>query len=251
MPSTFDLCIVLPSYNESKFFRFQEYSTYLEEHPGTLLCFVNDGSTDDTLNVLKSLHQNFPDQVEIISSEKNLGKAEAVRKGVLYCNDKFDYPYIAYLDTDLAVSLTECSSLTKYLQEDAIFCFGSRILRIGSTIERKRSRFLIGRFIATIISEMLSLKVYDTQCGCKLFTKELSAQLFEDPFISKWLFDVEIFYRLLELYGKEDAIAKMTEVPLAKWIDRGKSKVKFTYFFNLWLDLYKIGRRYRHALTKN
>ena len=224
---------------------FKEYCNYLERDSDTLLCFVNDGSTDDTLNVLHNLNKKFFNQVEIISNKNNQGKAEAVRRGILHCNDKFDYQYIAYLDADLAVSLEECSSLTQYFNKDIIFCFGSRINRIGSVIDRKTSRYIIGRFIATIISHVLSLKIYDTQCGCKLFTKELSVIIFFNPFISKWLFDVEIFFRIIDLYGRENSLTKMIEIPLLKWTERGDSKVKTTYFFKLWFDLNKIRRRYK------
>ena len=111
---------------------------------------------------------------------------------------------------------------------------------VGSTIKRSQSRFLIGRIIATAISNILQLKVYDTQCGCKLFTKELSIVAFKNPFISKWLFDVEIFNRLMVYFGAEQSTNYMLEVPLKRWIDQGDSKVKFTYFFKLWIDLYKI-----------
>ena len=245
MPKVFFLCIVIPCYNEAKRFYFQEYFNFIEAYSNVLLCFVNDGSSDDTLDVLTTLNKKYPGQVELLSYRKNLGKAEAVRKGILHCNNNFEYQYIAYFDVDLAVSLTECYSLTKYFNEDITFCFGSRILKIGSVIERKRSRFLIGRVIATLISEMLSLKVYDTQCGCKLFTKELSGKLFKDPFISRWLFDVEIFFRILELYGKELSLLKMIEVPLAKWIDRSDSKVKVSYGITLWFELYKIRKKYK------
>jgi len=114
---------------------------------------------------------------------------------------------------------------------------------IGSVIERNMHRFIIGRIIATIISSILKLKVYDTQCGCKVFTKELSAQVFKDTFISKWLFDVEVFHRIIMIYGRDRVLDKMLEVPLKKWVDVEKSKVKFTYFFSLWVDLYLISKR--------
>ena len=129
-----------------------------------------------------------------------------------------------------------------------VFCFGSRIRKIGSTIEREDSRFLIGRFIATFISQVLGLKVYDTQCGCKVFTKEVSELLFKKKFLSKWLFDVELFFRMMIVFGKEKAIQKMNEVPLKSWIEKGNSKVKPTYFFKLWIDLYQINKRYKRLL---
>ncbi len=118
-------------------------------------------------------------------------------------------------------------------------------MKIGSTIKRNTKRFFIGRIIATFISNILDLKVYDTQCGCKIFSKELAAQLFREKFISKWLFDVELFKRMLAIYGKETALEKMIEIPLKKWIDKGDSKVKFSYFFKLWVDLIKINNAYK------
>tara|TARA_B100000795_G_scaffold10806_1_gene7565 strand:+ start:91 stop:318 length:228 start_codon:yes stop_codon:yes gene_type:complete len=75
---------------------------------------------------------------------------------------------------------------------------------------------------------MLLLKFYDTQCGCKVLARKLSIQVFADSFISRWLFDVELFFRIKHLYGNINCI----EVPFNKWIDSGDSKVKDSYFFN-------------------
>lgn len=239
------ICIVIPCYNEEKNFLVKEYLDFLNNHSNSLICFVNDGSSDNTLNVIRDLKIEFPNNVEIVSYDNNQGKAEAVRKGFLHCNNNFDYQFIAYLDADLAVSLQECQSLSKHFNKNINFCFGSRINKIGSVIERNRYRYIIGRFIATIISHILLLKVYDTQCGCKLFTKNLSVEVFSNKFISKWMFDVEIFFRIIDIYGRKISLTKMIEIPLLKWTERGDSKVKFTYLFKLWFDLYKIRRNYR------
>ncbi len=238
-------CIIIPCYNEENGLPLQEYCNFMEVNPKVVLCFVNDGSTDKTQEILEKLENKFQKQVAIISCIKNLGKAEAVRRGVLYCNNTYDYTYIGYLDADLSTSIQEYGILSTYLNDDLHFVFGSRIMKLGSIIIRNHYRFLIGRIIATIISNMLKLKVYDTQCGCKVFTKDLSIQLFENPFISKWLFDVEIFYRMIDLYGRDQMLNKTIEVPLKKWVDKGDSKIKTTYFFKLWLDLYKIKKKYR------
>ncbi len=244
-----NICVVIPCYNEEKGLLLDEYSSFIEKHHNVLLCFVNDGSTDNTLKILARFKKKYSQKVEIVSYGKNKGKAEAVRLGILYCNDKYEHKYIAYLDADLSTSLQECVSLTRYFDDNIEFVFGSRIAKIGSVIDRKKSRFLIGRIIATFISNILELMVYDTQCGCKLFTKKLSKHIFADCFISKWLFDVEIFFRIFELYGKENSLQKMIEIPLSKWIHWRNSKVKVTYFFNFWLDMYNIRNKYKHTLV--
>ena len=165
--------------------------------------------------------------------------------GVIFCNKTYQHQYIGYLDADLATTLEEFIDLRNYLKGGIVFSFGSRIRKIGSIIVRENSRFLIGRVVATFISIILDIKVYDTQCGSKLFTKEISEQLFQKEFISRWLFDVEIFYRMIHLFGKEKAIKKMVEVPLKLWVEKGDSKVKLTYGLKLWFDLYEIQRKYK------
>ena len=239
------ICIVIPCYNEIKNFVVDDYCSFIKNQPDVLLCFVNDGSTDGTQNVLEKIKQASPQQVEVVSLPKNLGKAEAVRKGMQHCNQHYDHSYIAYLDADLSTTLAECLSMVSYLNGEIEFCFGSRIAKIGSVISRKRYRFLFGRIIATIISQLLSLKVYDTQCGCKVFTKKQSEAAFTEPFISRWLFDVEIFFRIIRQHGKEKAMNKMMEIPLTSWIDNGNSKVRFSYFFIIWFDLFNIYRKYK------
>lgn len=242
-PSTaIKLCITIPCYNEEKGLKTAKYSTFLNANSSVFICFINDGSTDNTAKILETLKAKHPQQIHIYTCKKNVGKAAAIRNGVGYCNQHYTFTYLAYLDADLATSLEECYELTQYLNNDIHFVFGSRIKKIGSTIERKSFRFFTGRVIATAISNILKLSVYDTQCGCKIFTKELSQQVFKDPFISKWLFDVEIFNRIIAYYGREKVLTKMLEVPLKKWIDQGDSKVKMSYFFKLWIDLYRINK---------
>ena len=124
------------------------------------------------------------------------------------------------------------------------FVFGSRIKKIDNTIERRWFRFIIGRMIATAISKVLNLAVYDTQCGCKLFSRNTAQLAFKTSFISPWLFDVEIFFRLKNYYGIRAFKTKSAEIPLKNWRDQGESKIQWTYGFKMWFDLLKIKRAY-------
>jgi dolichyl-phosphate beta-glucosyltransferase len=242
--------LVIPCYNEGKRLPLIEYESFLEQSDQVSICFVNDGSSDNTLAILHSLCNKFNSKAHLISYPKNAGKAEAVRRGVAFCSQNFNFKYIGYFDADLSTPLTACFKLKSYLTNGIEFSFGSRIMKIGSVIERSSGRHLIGRIIATIISNMLKMKVYDTQCGTKLFTKDLSEYLFKDPFISQWLFDVELFFRMIKKYGMEEALNKMIEVPLDRWINKDESKVKTAYFFKLWFDLYAINRKYKKNCRK-
>jgi len=245
MIKQFELCIVIPCYNEEKRLDKKRMLNFLEAQKNVLLCFVNDGSSDNTLEVLNSIKIAYPNNVEAISTPKNLGKAEAVRTGITYCNKNLKFNKIAYLDADLATTLEECYEISKLVTHEVVFAFGSRIKKIDTNIQRKKSRFLIGRVIATFISKQLKLGVYDTQCGCKIFDSKLSKNIFNEKFISKWLFDVELFHRIIKIYGVEKMHKICKEVPLKSWIDYDDSKVKMTYFFKLWLDLYRIQKHYK------
>jgi len=256
-----DFIIVIPCYNEAARFTatLDQYTRFLKEQPLVGLCLVDDGSTDKTVSFFQKLKMEFPNQIESLVLGKNQGKAEAVRAGINHCLTHFDANYLAYLDADLATSFSECLRVYSLAKSNPKidFAFGSRILKVGSEIKRKKFRFVVGRIIATFISSILKLKVYDTQCGCKVVERELAGRLFKDPFISKWLFDVELFFRMIQCFGRKGAIEKMMEVPLQQWIDMGDSKVPMSYIFKLWLDLYKIKRSYaqlkspKNDLAKN
>lgn len=245
LASHFDLVIVVPCYNEENRLPISSFENFIQQNKDCLIYFVNDGSSDDTVKVLQKLKNTFTENIDFLDLEENLGKAGAVRQGFLTAHQKFKFDKIAYLDADLSTSLEECKSLSQQIKEETVFVFGSRISKTDNNIDRKFYRFLIGRFIATLISNQLKLKVYDTQCGCKIFDSKVSNDLFQEEFISKWLFDVEIFHRLIAKFGLENIKNIAKEVPLDAWVDTEDSRVKFTYFFKLWFDLFAIGRKYK------
>ncbi|MEM1406397.1 MAG: glycosyltransferase [Bacteroidota bacterium] len=249
MSKKYDLLIIIPCYNEAERLPTESYIDFLNNHERVMLCFVNDGSTDATDMVLADIGKQFPGQVNIIRQPKNLGKAEAVRTGILFCHKNYEAERLAYLDADLSTSLEECKSISRIITvtSSTLFVFGSRISKLGSTIHRKRYRFLIGRAIATLISIQLGLKVYDTQCGCKVFKSSLIEPLFKEKFISRWLFDVELFHRLIRIYGRDKLKYLAKEIPLQRWCDTNDSRVCISYFPKLWMDLRNIYRAYNLA----
>jgi dolichyl-phosphate beta-glucosyltransferase len=90
----------------------------------------------------------------------------------------------------------------------------------------------------------LKIRIYDTQCGAKIFSRKICDDIFYEQFISPWLFDVELFARLLNVYGMEKTIQMSYENPVSKWIDID-SKVKPLFFLKAPFELFKIVRHYK------
>ncbi|WP_299109099.1 glycosyltransferase [uncultured Tenacibaculum sp.] len=244
-PSTFNLVIIIPCYNEENRLSIKKIEYFLSFYNDVLLVLVNDGSTDLTKKKLDALKLLFPNNIKTLHLNRNLGKAEAVRQGMLFSLNRVDFQKIAYLDADFSTSLQECYELSHYLNKDICFVFGSRIAKIDTEIKRKKLRFLIGRVVATLISQQLKLKIYDTQCGCKIFEKTLAENIFQEKFISRWLFDVEIFHRIITIKGRYNMKNVARELPLKKWIDTEDSRVKLNFFFKLGYDLITIRNKYK------
>ena len=239
------LNIIIPCYNESMRLPVNKYLDFLKLNKRVKIIFVNDGSTDKTKNLVNKLANKFPEQIKILSYEKNKGKGNAIRDGFLYAVRQNMSGNLAYLDADLSTSLEECKLLSRKINDKIKFVFGSRIRESNNVIKRKFHRFIIGRSIATIISSIIGVSVYDTQCGCKIIDQKLVNQSFSEVFSSRWLFDVEIFLRLINFYGKDKFIEISKEVPLKSWIDTEDSRVRFIHAPRIILDLLIIKKRYK------
>lgn len=244
------ICIIIPFYNEASRFPVDEFLEFLQKDPETSFCLVNDGSTDETGSMLESLREKYPDRILMTTLPENKGKAGAVQAGMISALQHFTCRYFGYFDADLSTRLDESFRLRSRLQEKPTleFAFGSRVAILGVRIERKLYRHLIGRIIATFISGILHLMVYDTQCGAKLFTQPMAAHVFEKPFITRWLFDVEILARIIGMYGRDGIEEVVVEVPVSSWIDKGGSKVNWTYGFRILYDLMRIRNHYKSIL---
>lgn len=244
--STYDyVCIVIPCFREGTRLPVAEYIDFYERYKQVHFCFVDDGSGDTTWQVLQELQEGRTDRVLILQLPHNQGKGEAVRKGMLAAMAWKKFDAIAFFDADLATPLNEVFLLAKAMQQgNYLMAFGSRLMRIGSTIKRNAMRHYFGRIFATAASWTIPLPVYDTQCGAKLLQAELVRTICQEPFLSRWLFDLEIFARVIKHYGLATAEQRLIEVPLRVWIEKGDSRLKFTDLFRVPYELWRIKHKY-------
>lgn len=251
--SASSICVVVPAYNEAVRLDVQALENFLPENPDVSLLFVDDGSTDSTFARLSDVAARLP-AVRVMRLEKNSGKAEAVRQGLIEAwRGNFDL--VGYWDADWATPLDDIPlfAATMRARPDLKMALGSRVALLGRQIDRKWYRHYLGRVSATCASLVLGIPVYDTQCGAKLMRSSPSmATLFAQPFVSGWLFDVEMIARYLKTFGSS---AGIYEIPLDRWRDVGDSKVKPVDFLRAFgalakiYQIYRIPQRYQRAIA--
>ena len=231
--------VVIPCFNEETRLnttRWQEaVSTY-----GFDLLFVDDGSSDNTPELLSQICRENPEHCSSLHLENNLGKGEAVRRGLLQGLNK-NYDHLGFADADLATPVDELARLhTRACQENVAIVLGSRWLHMGAQIERTGTRHYLGRFFATSASLILGLPIYDTQCGAKFFKNGPALEkAVSEPFHSAWAFDVELLGRLLSGPHALPPDA-LLEVPLRSWHDVPGSKLSTPASIRTFAELGRI-----------
>ncbi|AYN68646.1 response regulator [Euzebyella marina] len=238
--------VVIPCYNEEERLSSDEFKKFAYQNLGYHLCFVNDGSTDNTLAVLKELQKGNENNISVYNCEKNGGKAEAVRQGVLHLSKDEQLDYIGYLDADLSTDFRDFDDLVKTLENSEFkIVSGSRISRMGANITKESARKIISITINMIIQKILGMPFQDTQCGAKIMDRDIVTNMFQKKFVTKWLFDVEIFMRMRRYYGKEEAKRLICEQPLKRWIHADGSKLSMKDSVKIVGQLAQIAYRYR------
>jgi dolichyl-phosphate beta-glucosyltransferase len=223
-----DLSIIIPAYNEKS--RLPQ--TILETIkwcktycPNYEILVVDDGSTDETLEISR-LFAEYDENLRTIANP-HLGKGAAVRSGMLNASGS----HVLFMDADGATPLDEIPKLMAKLNEGYPIAIGSRIVQhIGETqVVTSFHRKLIGRIFAAIVNIFGVSGIGDTQCGFKIFRRDIVKDIFFRQKLNGFAFDVEILYlaRRLSL--------EISEVPI-NWNNKEGSKV------NLMLDSIKMLR---------
>ncbi len=239
--------IVVPCWNEAERLSVTDFMQFCDRVSEIGFVFVNDGSSDNTRQILEDLARTRTSRVDVINLERNEGKAQAIRVGIKEILSSDSFELVGYWDADLSAPLDEIPRFIEVFNNrtHVQFVCGSRIRKMGSSIERGRYRHYLGRCFATAASIILRLPVYDTQCGAKIIKAELATRIFDAPFVSKLFFDVELLARTVSILGEEHAKQAIFELPLDSWMDKGGSKRKMCDYMRAACALLRISQRYK------
>lgn len=209
------LSIVIPAYNEEV--RIVPTIGAIASHISDLgipweLLIADDGSRDNTVKLVQEL--NFAN-MRVLIAPQNGGKGSAVQRGMLAARGK----YVLFADADNSTPIQETSKVLAKLEQDGFdVAVGSRAADGAEEAKKSFLRQTLSNGLRFIVRYGLRIKVRDTQCGFKMYTRDAARRLHSAQTIMGFSFDLEILYLASKLK------LKIAEVPV-RWVDAPGSKV--------------------------
>ncbi|KKT36235.1 MAG: Glycosyl transferase, group 2 family [Candidatus Collierbacteria bacterium GW2011_GWF2_44_15] len=187
------LTIVIPVYNEASRLQRAFDSLNSLRLPSPLkvnqVIFVNDGSKDESLKILRNAKLKFPKK--IISYRHNLGKGYAVKRGMLASKSEFTL----LTDADIATPLTEIDKFLPYIKAGLDVIIGTRKNgRSTVTVHQPFIRENMGKVFTALSRLILGVNVTDFTCGFKVFKKGAREAIFKRALVNRWGYDSEVLF---------------------------------------------------------
>lgn len=257
-----NLSVIVPAYNEEERLplMLDEALKFLEkrceEQPGYTyeIIVVDDGSTDKTSQIALGYSDRYTtEKIRLLRLEKNRGKGGAVRLGVLSSRGRL----ILFADADGATTFSEIQKLESALQSPAgnhhhsnnrvacnAFAVGSRAhLEQEAIATRSAFRTFLMHGFHSIVWFCAVRTVRDTQCGFKLFPRDVALLLFSWTHIERWAFDVELLHlaeslniQIHEICVQWHEVEGSKIVPIFSWLQMGRDvlSIAFMYLIGAW-----------------
>jgi len=193
MSSQIDISIIIPAYNESKRLPkfLQQVIAYCQKDTKKYeIIVVDDGSSDATFSIAESYKKSFAD-LRVIKNIRNSGKGHSVKTGLFSAIGDIR----VFLDADGSTQPDEIARNTHYFDEGYDIVVGSRVLRNAPQVVKTRwHRRFMGKIFNYFIRVFLFTDIKDTQCGFKMFKKEVVKPLFSRIYLRGFGFDIELLY---------------------------------------------------------
>lgn len=200
------LSIIIPCYNElSRGSGSSSFATRLnllrlntEELSDTEVIIVDDCSKDNSVEFINNfISEHYLSNWKCIRLGKNQGKGYALLEGFKLAKGS----YICYIDADMSVSPSYIQTAYKMVNNSDICVYGTRFGYYSKIVNnRTLNRKFISKITKLVINILFGLKVSDTQCGFKLFSKSKIENYLSVIYPSRWLLDVELLY-IMKIQG--------------------------------------------------
>ncbi len=211
------LAVIIPAYNEEIRLRptLERIYEYLSGQTYSWsVTVVSDGSKDQTDTIASKFNEGHPG-FHLIVNSPNQGKGAAVRTGMLQVEGEF----LLFSDADLAAPIEEIEKLLPSMEKGFDIAIGSRPMKESQLeVHQPKYRELMGRAFNMAVQLLAVKGIQDTQCGFKLFKREVARDVFSRCKLNGFGFDFE------SLMIARDLCYKIDEVPI-RWSHQEGSKV--------------------------
>ncbi len=195
------ISVIIPAFNEEKQIKktieaiIREISINRRKYE---ILVINDGSQDRTEEVVKSIKN---ENIKLYSFAKNKGKGCAVRYGM----EKAKGNFIVFTDADLPYPPEKIIKACKMIKKGTDAVFGMRnIKKEGSGYPWYRK--VLSKGFGVFVRQIIHIRQKDTQCGFKVFKREVAQSIFDKLTLGGWGFDVEIVFLAEKLGFKTERI---------------------------------------------
>ncbi len=199
------LSIVIPAFNEAATISdtLNKLFSFFEDKPFFLeIIVVNDGSSDETDDILKRYADNH-DNFDFISRLKNRGKGYSIKEGI----DQAKGDIIIFTDADLPYELSAMLRIVEKIENGAQLAIGSRHdLHSNTIVKSIIIRRILSKLLSSFIQRFYLPGIKDSQCGLKGFRGEIAKELFSNLKSEGFIFDVEILLAAREKGYRIDEI---------------------------------------------
>jgi dolichyl-phosphate beta-glucosyltransferase len=233
------VAIVIPSFNEQARLgdTLREVAN-LGRSRGSAISVVlaDDGSSDGTVALAEAVARQEGLDLAVLRLPHK-GKAGAVRSGMLHAATATAVEYLLMLDADNEIAVDQLAAVDWSGDPSTIY-IGRRVGMVGDRhgVRPTLVRRLMSTGMRVLSRLLLGLPFSDSQCGFKLFPRELVGGLFGQQRSRGWVFDAEIL-----VIAARSGIA-ISEVPVV-WSPRGVSRVRPTAAVSSVFDLLAIAGR--------
>jgi len=229
-----DISVVIPAYNESK--RLPETLHAVEDFFNSRnlsreILVVDDGSQDDTFQIAQSLQDRITG-LKILCNDQNRGKGFSVRHGMLKAIGEL----ALMMDADQSSPMEELDKLLPSVRDGhSDIAIGSRALKNSEiVVHQPFYREPLGYLYNDLIQFLLLKGIEDTQCGFKLFRREVARDVFSRGKLVGFAFDVEVLFIARKLGYR------IAEIPI-RWRNDPDTKIKLLrHGSNMLADLLRI-----------
>lgn len=224
--------VVIPAYHESR--RLPPLLADVAAHLGrpsapfdVRYLIVDDGSGPSEARAVEALiaARGLEGRVSLLALPVNRGKGGAIAAGFRRGLET-DADYLGFMDADGSVSIKSLYEAVEYMRARAgtplAAVAGSRVHMLGRRISRSIIRHYVSRVFATFVSLYFRAEMYDSQCGLKLFRRDVLAKYLDAPTDFRWVWDTELVMAML--HGGE----LVHELPI-DWTEVRDSRVSFLW----------------------